>query len=287
MRPFPPISQCTKALRPILKMGHYDIALRLIGKLHFLGILVNIYTFNIAINCYCRLNQVDFGFSLLGILFKRGYTPNVTTFTTLINGLILQDKTPQAVELFKKLMRTREIEPDVVMYGTIVNGLCRTGNTIRAVSLLRIMEEGSCKPNTIVYNTVIDSLCKDRMVDDAMKLFSKMNEQGFHRDVVTYNSLIHGLCNFGRWKEATGMFREMLDSGRLVENTQTRFEVYFDEMNFFIDCQNIRALTTRKGGPVGEGRKRGVWEFAPPGGPKFESHSPRVTVRATGGLPGR
>ncbi|CAL5419540.1 unnamed protein product [Camellia sinensis] len=39
---------------------------------------------------------------------------------------------------------------------------------------------------------------------------------------------------------------------------------------------------TRKGGPVGEGRKPGVWEFAPPGGPKFESHSPRVTVRATG-----
>ncbi|GMP82364.1 hypothetical protein CsSME_00036702 [Camellia sinensis var. sinensis] len=45
--------------------------------------------------------------------------------------------------------------------------------------------------------------------------------------------------------------------------------------------------STRKGGPVGEGRKPGVWEFAPPGGPKLESHSPRATVRATGGLPGR
>ncbi|KAF5940734.1 hypothetical protein HYC85_021901 [Camellia sinensis] len=213
MRPLPPISQCTKALRPILKMGHYDIALRLIGKLHFLGIQVDIYTFSIVINCYCRLNQVDFGFSLLGTLFKRGYTPNVTTFKTLLNGLILDDKTPEAVELFKKLMRTREIEPGVVMYGTIVNGLCRTGNTIRAVSLLRIMEKGSCKPDTVVYNTIIDSLCKDRMVDDATKLFSKMDEKGIFPDVVTYTSLIHGLCNFGQRKEATEMLREMLDSG--------------------------------------------------------------------------
>ena len=154
MRPLPPISHFNKALGPLLKLGHYDIALPLIGKLHFRGIQVDIFTFNIAINCCCRLNQAHFGFSLLGSLFKRGYTPLSATFNTLINGLILQDKTPEAVELFKKLMRMREIEPIVVMYGTFVNGLCRTGNTIRAVSLLRIMEEGSCKPNTVVYNSV-------------------------------------------------------------------------------------------------------------------------------------
>ncbi|GMP85246.1 hypothetical protein CsSME_00038482 [Camellia sinensis var. sinensis] len=196
MRPLPPISQFDKALGSILKMGHYATALSLIHKklqqLH--GIQVDFYTFNIAINCYCHLNRVDFGLSLLGTLFKRGYTPNA--FNTLLNELILADKTPEAVELFKKLMRMREIEPDVVMYGTIINGLCRTGNTIRAVSLLRIMEEGSCKPNTAVYTTIIDSLCKDRMVDDALKLFSKMDEKVIFPNVVTYTSSIHGLCNF-------------------------------------------------------------------------------------------
>ncbi|CAL5351199.1 unnamed protein product [Camellia sinensis] len=222
MRPLPPISQFNKTLGSILKMGHYATALSLIrNKLQQLqGIQVDFYTCNIAINCYCHLNRVDFGLSLLGTLFKRGYTPSVITFTTLINGLILQDKTPQAVELFKKLMRSREIEPNVVMYGTIVNGLCRTGNTIRAVSLLRIMEEGSCKPDTVVYTTIIDSLCKDRMVDDALKLFSTMDEKGIFPNVVTYTSLIHGLCNFGQWKEATEMFKEMLDRG-IAPNVHT------------------------------------------------------------------
>ncbi|KAI8002975.1 Pentatricopeptide repeat-containing protein, partial [Camellia lanceoleosa] len=110
MRPLPPISQFNKALGPITKMGHYGVSLSLIlNKLQqFQGIQVNLYTFNIAINCYCRLNQVHFGFSLLGSLFKRGFTPDATTFNTLINGLILEDKTPEAVELFKKLITTRE-----------------------------------------------------------------------------------------------------------------------------------------------------------------------------------
>ncbi|THG14646.1 hypothetical protein TEA_023839 [Camellia sinensis var. sinensis] len=222
MRPLPPISQFNKALGPITKMGHYAISLSLIlNKLQQCqGIQVDLYTFNIAINCYCRLNQVHFGFSLLGSLFKRGFTPDATTFNTLINGLILEDKTPEAVELFKKLITTREIEPDLVMYGTVVNGLCRTGNTIRAVSLLRIMEEGRCKPSIVVYNTIIDSLCKDRMMDDAVKLFTEMDEKDIFPDVVTYNSLIHGLCNFGRWEEATEMLREMLDSG-IAPNVRT------------------------------------------------------------------
>ncbi|GMP77328.1 hypothetical protein CsSME_00033630 [Camellia sinensis var. sinensis] len=138
MRPLPPISQFNKALGPITKMGRYAIALSLIlNKLQQCqGIQVDLYTFNIAINCYCRLNQVHFGFSLLGSLFKRGFTPDATTFNTLINGLILEDKTPEAVELFKKLITTREIEPDLVMYGTVVNGLCRTGNTIRLLVCL-------------------------------------------------------------------------------------------------------------------------------------------------------
>ncbi|XP_028082871.1 pentatricopeptide repeat-containing protein At1g62910-like [Camellia sinensis] len=114
----------------------------------------------------------------------------------------------------------------MVMYSTIVNGLYRTGNTCRAVSLLRIMEEASCKPNTLVYTTIIHSLCKDRMVDDVIKLFIEMNEKGIFPDVVTYNSLIHGLCNFGQWKEAIKILREMLDSG-IAPNVRT-FNVLVD-----------------------------------------------------------
>lgn len=228
MRPLPSIIRINKVLGMIAKMGHYGTVLSFVGKLKVLSFQVDLYTLNIEINCYCHLNGVDFGFSLLGGLFKRAYIPNVVTFTTLINGLISEDKIAEAVELFKKLIRKGEIEPNVVTYGTIVNGLCKTGSTSTAIRLLQMMEEGSCKLNTVVYSTIIDSLCKDRMPDDALNLLLEMNEKGIRPNVVTYNSLVHGLCNLGKQEEATRMLIEMLDSS-IPLNVRT-FNVLMDAL---------------------------------------------------------
>ncbi|XP_058211770.1 putative pentatricopeptide repeat-containing protein At1g12700, mitochondrial [Rhododendron vialii] len=191
-RPFPPIFNINTALGTLAKRCHYAEALSHFGNLQSQGVRVNFYTLSIAINCYCHVNRVGFGFSLLGGLFKRGYKPHVAIFNTLLRGLISEDKAAEAVELFEKLMRRREIEPNEVTYGTIIIGLCKKRNTGAAVRWLRIMEEGSCKPNTVVYNTIIDGHCKDGMVDDALSLFCQMKEKGVHPDVVTYSSLIHG-----------------------------------------------------------------------------------------------
>ncbi|KAI8561112.1 hypothetical protein RHMOL_Rhmol04G0311700 [Rhododendron molle] len=229
MRPFPPISQISKALGSITRMGNYITALSHFDKLRFLGKGVNLVTVSIAINCYCRLNRVDFGFSLLGCLFKSGCTPDVYTFNTLLNGLIVQHKTAEAGQLFKELARNRDIEPNVVMCGTIINGPCKVGNTVTAIRLLRIMEEGSCEPNTIMYSTVIDSLCKDGMVDDAvslllemkdrgqmdeaMRVFNKMVGMGIQPNIRSHTILINGYCKKMKIDEAMHLFREMPRKG--------------------------------------------------------------------------
>lgn len=122
-----------KVLGSIAKMGHYETVLSLIKQMQFQGFLVDNYTIGIGINCYCRMNRVDFGFGLLGSLLKRGYVPNVVIFTTLINGLFLENKAYEAVEFFKKLVREKQIEPDGVTYGTVINGLCKSGNMKAAI----------------------------------------------------------------------------------------------------------------------------------------------------------
>ncbi|KAI8561104.1 hypothetical protein RHMOL_Rhmol04G0311000 [Rhododendron molle] len=184
---------------------------------------------NKALGCITRM----------GGLFKRGYTPDVVTFNTLINGLIIEDRTAEAVELFKKLVRNRDIEPNVVMYGAIVNGLCKIGNTIMAIRLLRIMEKASTKPDTVVYSTIIDSLCKDGMVDDAVRLLLEMKdrgkakeadevleatiERGVDPDVVTYSSLMDGydgLCKNGNIAKALSLFHTMESNGLDIDVVQ-------------------------------------------------------------------
>ncbi|THG02827.1 hypothetical protein TEA_014148 [Camellia sinensis var. sinensis] len=151
----------------------------------------------------------DYGFSVLSSFFKLGYVPCVSTFTTLMNGFILPDKTGKAMELFNKLVREGEIKPDRVMYGTIINGLSKTGNTTTAIGILRSMRKWNYKPDVVMYNIIIDGLCKDKNVDDALSLLVEMNQQDVTPDLITYNTLIHGLCNLGRWEEATRMLRDM------------------------------------------------------------------------------
>ncbi|KAM7493291.1 hypothetical protein LguiB_027900 [Lonicera macranthoides] len=214
-RPLPPIQRFNQLLSAIVKMKHYSVAISLIRRLHLLGITSSrlvkpdIYTFTVAINCFCHSNRVDFAFSILGKIFKLGLQPTCATFTTLIKGLCLDGNIARAVRFFDEIVE-RGFQPNLITYGTIINGLCKIGNTRAAILLLNDMEQmGSCQPGIVQYSTIIDSLCKDKQVDEALKMFSNMAEKGITPDVVTYTSLIHGLCNLGQWKEATKLLSEM------------------------------------------------------------------------------
>ena len=141
--------------------------------------------------------------------FKLGYAPDVTTFTTLINGFILDDNIDKAVELFTKLIKYGDFKPNEVTYATIIKGLCKIGNTTMAIRLPRSMQKWNYKPDIVMYNTIIDSLCKDGNVDDALSLLSEIRKWDIMPNVVTYNSLILGLCNSGWWQDAERILRDM------------------------------------------------------------------------------
>ncbi|KAI8561081.1 hypothetical protein RHMOL_Rhmol04G0308900 [Rhododendron molle] len=209
----PNVVTLTTLLNRLIAQDKAGEALSLLNKLQLQDIELNLYSFNIAINCYCCVNRVGFGFSLLGNIFKRGYTPCVVTFTSLLNGLIVHDKTVEAVEFFEKIVKKGEFKPDVSRYGSFINRLCKMGNKGAAISFLRIAEDGGLKPNTTIYSMIIDRLCKDGMVDDGVNFLVEMNSKGIRANVITYSSLIDSLCKHGKWKEATGMLREMVDSG--------------------------------------------------------------------------
>ncbi|KAL0349253.1 UNVERIFIED_CONTAM: hypothetical protein Sangu_1153100 [Sesamum angustifolium] len=156
MRPLPSVFKFTKLLGVVVKMKHYSVALSLFDKMRQLGVPVDEITMSIAINCYCLLNRVDFGFAVLGTFFKRGCEPDVTTFTTLIKGLFLVGEVAEAEKLFKKLLSEKLCEPNEVMFLTVLNGLCKAGHTLTARDLLGFFENMRCKPDVYAYNAVID-----------------------------------------------------------------------------------------------------------------------------------
>ncbi|KAK4383635.1 putative pentatricopeptide repeat-containing protein, mitochondrial [Sesamum angolense] len=173
MQPQPYVFQFNKLLTVVVKMKHFCCPLS-VRQNASIGAPVNEITMSIAVNCYCLLNRVDFGFAILGTFFKRGWEPDATTFNTLIKGLFLVGEIAEAEKLFKKLLSEKLCEPDEIMYLIVLNGLSKAGHTLAARDLLGFFENMSCKPNVYAYNTVIDGLCKDKMTDDALYLLSRM-----------------------------------------------------------------------------------------------------------------
>jgi len=59
---------------------------------------------------------------------------------TLVNGLCLQGRIAEAVNLVNKMEKIG-YKPDSITYGTIMNGLCKIGKTSESIELFRKMEE--------------------------------------------------------------------------------------------------------------------------------------------------
>ncbi|KAJ6924999.1 hypothetical protein NC652_018067 [Populus alba x Populus x berolinensis] len=104
-KPLPCIIQFAKLLSAIVKMGqYYDVVISLSKQMELVGLSPNTYTLSIFMNCFCQLQRVDLGFSVLAKVIKLGLQPTIVTFTTLINGLCKVGEFAQAVELFDDMV---------------------------------------------------------------------------------------------------------------------------------------------------------------------------------------
>ncbi|KAF5941793.1 hypothetical protein HYC85_019435 [Camellia sinensis] len=182
MRPLPPISDFNKALGTITKMGHYTTALSLIlNKLQqFQGILVDIYTFNIAINCCCRLNRVEGGYQ------------NVRTFNVFMDALTKEGKAKEA-ERELEVMIQRGVDPNVVTYSTLMDGYCLQGHMDEAIRVFNTMVDRGLHPVVVSYNILINGYSKKMKIDEAMHLFREMPRRGLKHNSGTFNTMLQGL----------------------------------------------------------------------------------------------
>ncbi|KAJ9556822.1 hypothetical protein OSB04_011436 [Centaurea solstitialis] len=217
-QPLPSVVKFNQLLQSVTKMKHYSCSIHLFKQMTAIGVPVDVYTTNIVTKCCCQMSCTSEGFAVVAYGFRRGVDPDVYTFSTLLNGLILEDRILEAERLFKKLIKGKLCEPNVVMYTTMIKGLCKVGINDTAIGLLRLMDEKGCKPDVMTYSTIIDSLCKDKMIDDALKLFNEMIlHKGILPDVVTYSSLIRGLCSSGDMRKAKEIFDLMKVRGHVPD----------------------------------------------------------------------
>ncbi|KAK1581685.1 hypothetical protein Q3G72_008070 [Acer saccharum] len=138
-QPAPHMSSFNKLFTALVKNKHYDDVISHFKRFNSTGLLPNLITFNILLNCLCNIGRACDGFVVLGRILRLGFSPNVVTFNSLIKG-----NTSVALKLHEQMVK---------------------GNGENEVI---------CNPNIVSYNSLIDGLCKDGSIDKAEELFSEM-----------------------------------------------------------------------------------------------------------------
>ncbi|XP_064947539.1 pentatricopeptide repeat-containing protein At2g01740-like [Musa acuminata AAA Group] len=84
------------------------------------------------------------------------------------------------------------ISPNLVTFTCLIDGYCKNDRLDMALDLYDRMTSLSVLPNVFTFNALVDALCKKGMLERAVEMFEKMHEIGVPANVVVYTSLIDG-----------------------------------------------------------------------------------------------
>ncbi|KAL8497575.1 hypothetical protein ACS0TY_021057 [Phlomoides rotata] len=171
-------------------MEEYTVALSVLDELRQSSAPINDYTMNIIINCCCHLNRVDFGFAFLGSFLKQDYKPNVSIFSTLLQGLF-----------------SASYKPNVYSYNAVMDGMVD-----EALHLLPELSDKGILPDVVTYSSIIHGLCSFSRWNEAKYfLLVEMVDHRVPLDVVAFNTLINMHCKEGNMRDAESLLQLMVE----------------------------------------------------------------------------
>ncbi|KAB1206310.1 hypothetical protein CJ030_MR7G011803 [Morella rubra] len=147
---------------------------------------------------------------------KKAVTPNTTSFSIVIDGLVKDHKLDLALSLFSD-MKQIGCEPNVVIYNHLIEGLSNSNRLEESYVLLREMKLSGFEPNSFTHNSIFGSLCRREDVVAAIDLVGEMRVHG-HEPWTKHSSLlVKGLCKHGRVREALNFLSNMVQEGFLPD----------------------------------------------------------------------
>ncbi|RCV24342.1 hypothetical protein SETIT_5G077300v2 [Setaria italica] len=172
-----------------MREGNSDEAFKIIKDMSAAGVQPNKITYDYLIRGYLgRATEV------LKEMVKIGHIADTITFNHLIEGHLRQHNKEEAFWLLNE-MRKDGISPNVYTYSIIINGLCQIGESETAGGLLEQMVAEV--PDLYCYNSLIIGLSKVGKMEEAIEYYDQMLEKGVHPNEFTYDGLIHGYSMTG------------------------------------------------------------------------------------------
>lgn len=195
------------------------------------GLTSNVFAGSAILCFYVKLSKIDEARKV----FEEIDSPNVVSYTTLMNGCLREEKFEEAIQLFESIPKR-----NVVSWNALISGFSQKGKNEEAVNLfVRMLRDGvvpshSTFPCVIIAaanlaaigmgrrfhacalkflgnlgvfisNSLVSFYAKCGEMEDSVLAFSKISE----KNVISWNAVICGYAQNGHGEEAIYMFEKM------------------------------------------------------------------------------
>ncbi|KAL2330545.1 hypothetical protein Fmac_018126 [Flemingia macrophylla] len=250
---FQTVSDFNHLLMALVIAQEPDICLRIFTKLPSFQLVPDCCTHSIIIRCHCDKNDIGEAKRALDTALEKGFQPDVTTLTVLINSLCKRGRVKKAMEVFVVMgkegynykgniqahnclvkglsyvgkvdealemlmgMKGTSMEPDVYSYTAVMDGLCKVGRSDEAMELLNEAVGVGVVPNVVTFNTLLQGYSREGRPMKGFDVLRLIRQYGCVPDYVSYSTLLHGLLKWNEVVAAVGVYREMVGLGLEVD----------------------------------------------------------------------
>ncbi|CAN6586344.1 unnamed protein product [Malus baccata var. baccata] len=213
----PHIGSCNFLLKCLAEANKLESVRSLFECLRKYGPSPNVYTYTIMMNFYCQGHEgkgvdIDEATDILQEMEKSGKHPTVVIYTKYIHALCDVGWVEFALDFIRNL-RCRNQPLNSYCYNAILFGFCQNGETYEALKVLEEMKTYGTLPDVYCYTILIDGLCKEGDIEIALTLFEEMERYKIKPTLVSYSSLICGLCKIGLVDDSLDIFRDLVADG--------------------------------------------------------------------------
>ncbi|PON84166.1 Tetratricopeptide-like helical domain containing protein [Trema orientale] len=173
--------------------------------------LLTMETFMIAIKAFASAKERKKAVGMFELMKKHKFKVGVNTINCLLDTLGRAKLGKEAQALFEKLKG--RFTPNLQTYTVLLNGWCRLKNLMEAGRLWNEMIDLGFKPDLVAHNTMLEGLLRSKKTSDAIKLFEVMKAKGPRPNIRSYTILLREFCKQGKMREAVECFDDLLESG--------------------------------------------------------------------------
>ncbi|CAO2838139.1 unnamed protein product [Amaranthus hypochondriacus] len=207
------------------KQGDFVKAEQVFSDINKKGYAPNVVTYTALMEAYGRGGQYSKAESVFRRMQTSGPEPSALTYQIILKIFVEGNKFKEAEHIFEDLANDEKspLRPDQKMFHMMIYMHRKAGSYEKAYRLFCLMGERGIQRSTVTFNSLMSF---ETNYKEVSRIYDQMQRAGLRPDVVSYALLIHAYGKARREEEALAVFEEMLDAG--VRPTHKAYNILLD-----------------------------------------------------------